>query len=377
MFTFAAVKQESTLDIIPITDWLKSAKPPLLISGPCSAESEEQVMNTAAKLAAIPQVAVFRAGIWKPRSRPDGFTGHGETALKWLKQVKTDIGIPVAVEVATPDHIELAEKYDIDIYWVGARTVVNPFSMEAVANALSGVNKPVMVKNPVNPDLQLWVGALERINQAGIKRIAAIHRGFSYYPKSPYRNAPVWEIPIELKRLYPELPIITDPSHIAGKASFLASVAQKALDLQTDGLMIETHINPEDALTDAGQQITPDALRELLNALVLRKEKGTARGQDTLETLRNEIDKIDQELLQILARRMEIVGDIGKFKNDHNITILQIKRWRHMLDERIAQGAARGINEDFLKKLLEMVHQESIRVQNLIMNPRNQPRPKQ
>ncbi len=373
MITFAAVKHDSTLDILPISGWLKSSALPLLISGPCSAESEEQVMKTAALLAAIPQVAVFRAGIWKPRSRPDGFSGHGETALKWMKQVKTSLNIPVAVEVATPRHVELAEKYDIDIYWVGARTVVNPFSMEDVANALSGVNKPVMVKNPVNPDLQLWVGALERINQAGIKRIAAIHRGFSYYPRSPYRNAPVWEIPIELKRLYPELPVITDPSHIAGKAAFLGSVAQKALDLQTDGLMIETHINPEHALTDAAQQITPDALKELLNGLVLRHEKGTPPTQDILETLRGEIDKMDQELLQILARRMEIVGEIGKFKNDHNITILQIKRWRKMLSQRIIQGAARGLDEDFLKKLLEMVHQESIRLQNLIMNPPNQP----
>jgi chorismate mutase len=363
------MKKEQALNILPIQSWLQPGAYPLLISGPCSAETEDQVMQTAEALSKIRQVAVFRTGIWKPRSRPSGFRGAGEAGLKWLAQVKSTFKLPVAVEVATPEHVEMAEKYGIDIYWIGARTVVNPFSIEAVCDALKGIDKPVLIKNPVNPDIHLWIGALERVNQAGITKIAAIHRGFFYFLKSRYRNAPMWEIPIELKRLYPELPIITDPSHIAGQAGLIGEISQKALDLQTDGLMIETHISPKNAFSDAGQQITPGQLENLIKNLIVRNEKGAPVSQDTLESLRTEIDKIDNELLQILARRMEIVKEIGRFKKENNITILQIKRWRSMLRERISEGIEQGLDKTFLKQILDFVHQESIRLQNEIMNP--------
>jgi chorismate mutase len=362
------VKNHPTLDIAELTSWLKPSALPLLLAGPCSAETEEQVMKTAEGLSKIKQMTVFRAGIWKPRSRPSGFSGAGEQGLKWMVQVKKTYGLPVIIEVATPEHVELAEKYDMDMYWIGARTVVNPFSVEAVTQALKGIDKPVLIKNPVNPDIQLWIGALERLNQAGIRKIAAIHRGFSGFFKTHYRNAPMWEIPIELKRLFPELPVITDPSHIAGHTSLLAEISQKALDLQMDGLMIESHINPKKALTDVNQQIEPGRLQELLDSLVIRNENASPDFNNTLESLRLEIDKTDAELLHILARRMAIVGEIGKFKKENNVTILQIKRWRSMLRERIAQGREQGLNKAFLKQVLDFVHQESIRLQNEIMN---------
>jgi chorismate mutase len=368
IITFAFVKTHTILDIVPLSSWLKSSAMPLLLAGPCSAESEEQVMATAEGLSKIEQMTVFRAGIWKPRSRPSGFSGAGEQGLKWMAQVKKTYGLPVIIEVATPEHVELAEKYDVDMYWIGARTVVNPFSVEAVAQALKGIDKPVLVKNPVNPDVQLWIGAMERLNQAGIKKIAAVHRGFTGFFKTHYRNAPMWEIPIELKRLFPELPVICDPSHIAGHTILLAEISQKALDLQMDGLMIESHISPKQALTDAHQQIEPNRLQELINRLVIRSGNVSPDYKNTLESLRLEIDKIDNELLHILARRMAIVGEIGKFKKENNVTILQIQRWRSMLRNRIAQGLEHGLNKAFLKQLLDFVHQESIRLQNEIMN---------
>lgn len=343
-----------------LDSWIKTDNHPLIISGPCSAESEEQILKTARELAKINTVKLFRAGIWKPRTRPNMFEGHGEKALKWLQLVKQETALKTAVEVANPKHVELALKYEVDVLWLGARTVVNPFSVQEIANALKGVDIPVMVKNPLNPDLSLWVGALERINNAGIHNLAAIHRGFDFFKKSAFRNAPMWEIPIELKRLYPSLPIITDPSHITGKRSLLAEISQKAFDLEMDGLMIETHCDPDNAITDAKQQITPSALRDLLNNLIIRERKGDFAFETKLEEYRSEIDRLDAEMIDILARRLEVIDSIGRYKKENNITILQLKRWSNILQERLENGKNLGMDPEFLIKILELVHKESI-----------------
>ncbi len=347
-------------------DWLHTESGPVVISGPCSAETEEQVTETARLLNKIPRVKVFRAGIWKPRTRPGMFEGVGEAGLKWLNRVQSETDLKVAVEVANPSHIELALKYRIDILWIGARTVVNPFSLQELANAMKGVEIPVMVKNPVSPDINLWIGAIERVMNAGITRLAAVHRGFYFFDKSPYRNAPMWEIPIELKRLFPKIPVICDPSHICGERDLLAGVAQKALDLEMDGLMIESHIDPDHALTDPQQQVTPAELEKLLGRLIIRKEKGNREFQSKLEELRSEVDKIDAELLHILSRRMELVDELGYYKRDNNITILQLKRWSNIVRDRLKTGLNSGLEKDFLQKLLEIVHNESIRRQTEI-----------
>ncbi len=360
---------EYKLNISPIEEWLEISRQPLVISGPCSAETEEQVLQTAVELAKIPEVKIFRAGVWKPRSRPQCFEGVGEIGLKWLKKVKEETGLLTTTEVATPQHVELALKNGIDILWLGARTVVNPFSIQEVTEATRGIPNPVMVKNPVNPDLKLWIGALERLNQKGVKKIIAIHRGFYFFIKTPFRNAPMWEVPIELRRLFPELPIIVDPSHICGNRNMLHEISQKALNLGMNGLMIESHINPEKALTDASQQIHPSALKNLIARLVVRKERGNKEFETKLEQLRSEIDKIDAELLEILSRRLDIISEIGKYKKENNITILQIRRWSNIIRERLSNGLSRGLNRDFLKNILELVHKESIRIQNEIMNP--------
>ncbi|MBK9291564.1 MAG: bifunctional 3-deoxy-7-phosphoheptulonate synthase/chorismate mutase type II [Bacteroidetes bacterium] len=347
-------------------DWWPATGRPLIISGPCSAETAPQVLATARALAATGKVDVFRAGVWKPRTRPGGFEGKGEAALPWLSEVKAETGLRITVEVANPTHIEQALRHGVDMLWIGARTVVNPFSVEELAQALQGVDVPVLVKNPLTPDLKLWMGALERINKAGITKLAAIHRGFHYFQKSPYRNAPMWEIPIELKRLVPHLPLITDISHICGRRDILAEVAQKAIDLETNGLMIESHIDPDHAKTDAAQQITPDELNALLSNLVLRTPTGTPVFEYLLETLRTEIDKIDGELLQLLARRMEVVDEIGRYKLENNITILQLKRWKHIIDDRLSIGTHLGLDQKFLLQLLELVHDASIQRQQQI-----------
>ncbi|HPE57362.1 MAG TPA: chorismate mutase [Bacteroidales bacterium] len=349
-----------------VNEWLKSEHGPTVISGPCSAETEEQVLTTAKLLAEIPQVKIFRAGIWKPRTRPGMFEGVGEAGLKWLNRVQKETGLKVAVEVAYPAHIDLALKYNIDILWIGARTVVNPFSLQELANALNGVNVPVMIKNPVNPDINLWIGAIERIMNAGIERIAAVHRGFYFFDKSPYRNAPMWEIPIELKRLFPKIPVICDPSHICGERELLLGVAQKALDLEMEGLMLESHFDPDHALTDPQQQVTPSELKVLLSKLILREEKGNREFESKLEELRSEVDKIDAELLHILSRRMELVDELGYYKRDNNITILQLKRWSNIVRDRLKTGLNSGLEKEFLQKLLEIVHNESIRRQTEI-----------
>lgn len=358
------------LHIIPLSDWIDTQGKPLVIAGPCSAESEIQMLETARRIAEIPQVKVFRAGLWKPRTRPGEFSGVGEKGLPWLSLVKRETGLKTAVEVADALHVEQALKHEVDMLWLGARTVVNPFSVQAIADALRGVDIPIMVKNPISPDIKLWLGAIERIYAMGLHKIVAIHRGFHYFEKSIYRNAPMWEIPIELKRLIPELPIIVDPSHICGRRDLLEVIAQKALDLEMDGLMIESHFDPERALTDAAQQITPAALMNMINQLVIREKRGSIDFENKLEELRTEIDKLDGELLQILAKRMEIIDEIGEYKNKNDITILQMKRWAGIIEDRLSIGTHLGLEEAFLKQLLSLMHEESIRRQTIIFNDR-------
>ncbi len=365
--TFAR-RMNNGLDIVPLRTWLPFDHVPLIIAGPCSAESEEQVLSTAREVATIPHVKVFRAGIWKPRTRPSSFEGVGTGGLKWLTKVKKETGLLTTVEVANPQHVTDALENHVDILWIGSRTVVNPFSVQEISDVLRGVDIPVMIKNPLNPDINIWIGALERLNYVGIKKLIAVHRGFSFFNRTPYRNAPMWEIPIELKRLFPDLPVIVDPSHICGDSKLIPATAQKAIDLEMNGLMIETHINPDSALTDKEQQLTPAQLKELIRLLVIRKESGTIDFEHTLETLRSEIDKLDEELIDILARRMNVVEEIGKYKKENNITILQLKRWSHIIHDRVKNGVDLGLSRDFLMKLLEAIHEESIQKQVRIMN---------
>ena len=356
------------LHIKPLKSWLPFDARPLVVSGPCSAESEKQVMLTAEALAKIPQVKVFRAGIWKPRTRPSSFEGVGTKGLKWLQKVRKETGLLTTVEVASPLHVREALEHDIDILWIGARTVVNPFSIQEIGEALQGHDIPLMIKNPLNPDLLTWTGAIERFNQMGLTKLAAIHRGFSFFTRSPYRNAPMWEIPIELMCMYPKMPIFNDPSHISGNRELLLPTAQKAMDLEMTGLMIETHYRPEEALTDKKQQITPGQLAKMLKSLVIRKETGSPAFRGKLEELRSEIDKLDEELLDILARRMKVVEEIGIYKKENRITILQLKRWNKIIRDRLDNGIRRGLNKDFVMKLLEAIHDETIQKQVDVMN---------
>ena len=337
---------------------------PFVIAGPCSAETEEQVMTTARQLASK-GCHNFRAGVWKPRTKPGGFEGNGEKALPWMKRVKEETGMLVATEVATPQHVELALKYGIDILWIGARTSANPFAMQALADALKGVDMPVFVKNPVNPDLELWIGALERLNQAGVKRLGAVHRGFSSYDKKMYRNLPMWQIPIELRRRIPALPIITDPSHIGGRRELIAPLCQQAMDIGFDGLIVESHCSPDDAWSDARQQVTPDVLDYILSLLVIRDEKVTTEG---IHELRKLIDELDNQLMELLAKRMRVCREIGTYKKEHNMTVLQPTRYNEILDKRGAQGALFQMDSSFVKTVFEAVHQESVRQQIEIIN---------
>lgn len=357
------------LNITPITEWLPDAGRPLIISGPCGAETEEQLLDTARGIAALGKVAVFRAGIWKPRTRPNSFEGVGSVGLKWLKHVKEETGLLTTVEVANALHVEEALNNEVDILWIGARTTVNPFSVQEIADALRGVDIPVMVKNPLHPEIQLWIGALERVNNAGIKKLIAVHRGFFSSDKKEYRNAPLWEIPIELKSICPELPIICDPSHISGRTDLLQQVSQKALDLDMFGLMIESHINPKVALSDAKQQVTPVQLNELLESLTLRETTSdNAEFANQLQELRRTIDEIDDDIIRNLHRRMEVIEKIGEYKRDNNVTILQIERWLEILQTRAALGESLGLSEEFIKKFCQLLHKESIRKQTEIMN---------
>jgi len=341
---------------------------PYIIAGPCSAESEEQVMETAALLKEM-GITVYRAGVWKPRTRPGSFEGMGSKALPWLRRVKKELGMKIAIEVAQPSHIFEALKYDIDIFWIGARTTVNPFFIQDLADAMKGLDNPIFVKNPVNPDLNLWLGAFERLNRAGIRKLAAIHRGFSYFGPTKYRNVPQWEIPIELHRRLPELPIFTDPSHIAGRRDLLQEIMQEAMDLNFTGLFIESHINPDVALSDKEQQVTPDDLKKLLDSLVIRDpEVHDNRVKNTLARLRKQIDLLDDELMDVLEKRMRIAEEIGRYKKANNITIFQNTRWNEIVGKRLAQALEKDLSQEFVDKVFRAIHQESIKKQNRIMN---------
>jgi chorismate mutase len=339
-----------------------------IISGPCSAETEDQVLLTAQQLAATGKVHLFRAGIWKPRTRPGMFEGIGEPALPWLLQAKKITGLPTAVEVATAKQVELALKYNVDVLWIGARTTVNPFSVQDVADALKGVNIPVLIKNPLNPDIDLWQGAVERIEKAGITDIGLIHRGFSAYGNTEYRNVPMWHLAIEMKTRNPDKLFICDPSHIGGKRNLLLDLSQKGINLGYDGLMIESHITPDIAWSDAAQQITPKVLNELLDKIVWRKEIKEPSEHSYLQNLRLQIDQLDDELLQILSKRMKIADAIGVYKKQNNITILQAARWSNILNRAYDKNTTIGLSNEFIKKYFEAVHLESINHQNNVMN---------
>ncbi|MFN0293625.1 chorismate mutase [Pedobacter helvus] len=357
------------LNIEPLENWLTVSNQPLLISGPCSAETEDQLLTTAHLLAATGKVSVLRAGIWKPRTRPGEFEGIGSIGLEWLKRAKAETGLPTAVEVANAKHVEEALAAGVDILWIGARSTVNPFTVQEIADALKGHDIPVLIKNPVNPDLQLWIGAIERINKAGITKIGAIHRGFSSFEKSSFRNEPMWELAIQLKTLCPGLPIINDPSHICGNRELIPYISQKALDLDMQGLMIESHLDPSVAWTDAKQQLTPAAVSELMDRLTVREpESANEAFVDKLAELRKQIDKIDDLLLQKLGERMSIVEKIGEFKRDNQVTVLQVNRWDEILKKGTAFAKALKLDEHFTEKFLELVHGESIRKQTEILN---------
>ncbi|ESU21590.1 putative chorismate mutase [Flavobacterium cauense R2A-7] len=349
--------------------WLDDFKltHPLVIAGPCSAETEEQVLKIAHELKGS-DVSIFRAGIWKPRTRPGGFEGVGEIGLKWLQKAKAETGLLMAVEVANAAHVKLALEHDIDVLWIGARTTVNPFAVQEIADALQNTDKIVLLKNPVNPDLSLWLGGLERLHNAGIKKLGVIHRGFSTYEKSKYRNNPEWQIAIDLQNRFPDLPLICDPSHITGKRDMILEVSQQALDLNYDGLIIETHIDPDHAWSDAAQQVTPDALKRIF--VDLRVRKATDEADDfniRMTKLRTQIDDIDVKLLEILGKRMKIAEKIGALKKEKNVSILQSSRWHEILGKMVLEGEEKGLSEEFILKLFKAIHQESISHQEKVM----------
>ena len=337
---------------------------PIVMAGPCSAETEAQVMQTAQVLARK-GCHIFRAGLWKPRTKPGGFEGQGQKALPWLKRVKEETGMLIATEVATPQHVELCLKHSIDVLWIGARTTANPFAMQALADSLHGVDIPVLVKNPVNPDLELWIGSMERINRAGIRRLGAIHRGFSSYGGKLYRNSPMWQIPLELRRRIPALPIICDPSHIGGRRELIAPLCQQAMDLGFDGLIVETHHTPDQAWSDAQQQVTPDRLDVILSHLVVRDKQQTV---EAIDQLRRQIDDLDNQLIELLSNRMRICREIGRYKREHNITVFQASRYNEILEKRGAQATRCDMSAEFVATVFENVHQESVRQQMKIIN---------
>ena len=343
-------------------------KRPLIISGPCSAETEEQLIQTATRLAATGKIDMLRAGIWKPRTRPGSFEGVGTKGLPWLQAAKKITGLPVTVEVATGKQVEDALHFGVDVLWIGARTTVNPFSVQDVADALRGVKVPVLIKNPINPDLELWVGAMERVANAGIEQIGLIHRGFSSYGNTEYRNAPMWHLAIEMKRRYPKTLMINDPSHICGRRDILQEVAQTAIDLDFDGLIVESHIDPDMAWSDAKQQITPEKMGEMVDSIRWRKEDVASEDYHAnLEKLRQQINNLDDELMQILSQRMKVARNIGEYKKENNITILQTNRWNAILDRAFLKGEKLGLSKDFVTRYFDAVHMESINQQNKIM----------
>ena len=357
----------------PMASWMGHSRRPVVIAGPCSVETEEQLHNTVHAIQKLP-VDVIRVGIWKPRTRPNAFEGHGERALPWVRDLKAETGLRFATEVATPEHIELSLKYGIDVLWIGARTTVNPFNVQALADALRGVDVPVLVKNPVNPDLALWVGALERLAGAGLTKLGAIHRGFSSFQKGRYRNPPLWKLPIELKRLLPELPIICDPSHIGGSRELIQPLSQKALDLNYDGLMIETHATPDTAWSDAAQQVTPARLSEILRDLRVRQpESREPTYQNRLEEMRQQLDHLDHELLEVLAARMAVIEKLGHYKKENNVAIFDVGRWDEVFQSRAAWGDEMQLHRRFVQEIFQTVHVESVRKQTHIMDKEELP----
>lgn len=357
------------LEIQPIKHWLPNIDNPLLISGPCSLESEEQTMATARELAKDKRVFVYRGGIWKPRTRPGSFEGMGSIALEWLSNVKKETGLLTGTEVANVQHVEECLKAGVDVLWIGARSTASPFTVQEIADALRGTDQIVMVKNPVNPDIQLWVGAFERLSQAGIKNLVAIHRGFTPFGESKYRNYPSWKTVIELRQLMPNLPIICDPSHISGKREYLFEISQKAFDLGLDGLMIESHIDPSCALSDKDQQVTPADLRKILDKLVIKyTSSNDPLFENMLDKLRSRIDGIDHEIIEILASRMEIVKQIANYKKQNKVTALQINRWTQILEDRINLAHKLNLDESFIKIIFQLIHEDSVRQQTEIMD---------
>ena len=344
-------------------------KRPLIISGPCSAESEEQMLQTAQQVAATAKVDMLRAGIWKPRTRPGTFEGVGTKGLPWLQQAKKITGLPVTVEVATAKQAEDALHFNVDVLWIGARTTVNPFSVQEVADALRGVDVPVLIKNPINPDIELWMGAVERISKVGVKQIGLIHRGFSTFGNTEYRNAPMWHLAIEMKLRNPDMMMLCDPSHICGRRETILDVAQKAIDLDYDGLMIEAHIDPDKAWSDAKQQVTPERLKEILDSIIWRKEDiNSDEFHAALEKLRQQINHLDDELMQLLGQRMKIADQIGQYKRDNNITILQTTRWNEIIERAFQKAELMGLSKEFITKYFDAVHMESINHQKKIMD---------
>ncbi|MDR2791308.1 MAG: bifunctional 3-deoxy-7-phosphoheptulonate synthase/chorismate mutase type II [Tannerellaceae bacterium] len=339
-------------------------KRPMVIAGPCSAETEEQVLETAKDLSSR-GIRMFRAGIWKPRTKPGGFEGVGTVGLPWLQRVKRETGMYVTTEVAMKEHVQAALEAGMDLIWIGARTTVNPFAVQEIADALRGVDIPVLVKNPVNPDLELWIGAIERLYGAGIRRLGVIHRGFSSYDKKIYRNLPLWHIPIELRRRMPNLPIFCDPSHIGGTRELIASLSQQAMDLSFDGLIIESHVHPDGAWSDASQQVTPEVLDYMLNMLVIRESVQTT---ENLAELRRQIDAIDEQLLEVLAKRMRISREIGVYKKEQNMPILQSPRYNELLEKRARMGEDLSLSAEFVKAILRTIHEESVRQQTIVMS---------
>lgn len=357
------------LTVSPLSSWIETNGKPLIIAGPCSAETEDQLVETTRQLAQLGAVHVVRAGVWKPRTRPGSFEGMGEPALKWIQRAKAETGLPFAIEVATPEHIELALKYGVDVLWIGARTTVNPFTVQEIADALRGVDVPVLVKNPVNPDLALWVGAFERLAGAGITKLAAIHRGFSTGEASKYRNIPLWQIAIELKSMFPQLPMIGDPSHMAGKRAYLSELTQMAMDLNYDGLIVESHIDPDNAWSDAAQQLTPAAFGDMLDHLQIRQVASeNIEFQTVLEQSRRNIDNVDRQIVEMLSARMALVERLAEYKRDNNVTLFQPDRWKEILQTRTNLGEKLNLYPELVEEIYKIIHMESIRKQTEVMN---------
>lgn len=348
---------------------IKNGKRPFLIAGPCSAESEDQLVSTAKRIAELGSVNLIRAGIWKPRTRPNSFEGLGEVALPWLVTAGKETGIPTTTEVANAKHVETALKYGVDVLWIGARTTVNPFTVQEIAEALRGVDISVMIKNPVNPDLSLWLGAFERFENVGVTDLAGIHRGFSVYDHPKYRNVPSWEIPIALKEHRPDTPMICDPSHIAGKRDLLFEVSQKAMDLNFEGLMIETHPTPDDAWSDPAQQVTPDGLKYIIRNLILRSQEVTNDVAEEIDEIRAKVADLDDRMFDLLKKRMQYSDVVGQLKRENNITILQQEHWNNIINKRLEKSEDYNLTRKFVRQIMDSIHQESIRHQTAVMNP--------